>query len=795
MRRGRRSGRGAGEDRAWTMTAYLAAIIALGFVVAASGVVYAHFWHQDNAHRKAVDRLMFQAQHAADATADLIAYGPSLADRLAADEGLRRVLRQGAGCTLTFAEPGAFPTARLDLVSTSGTVVCTSKEAGLQAQPRVHAGSPWLVKTLSEGKPQVRPASRDAVADEEALVISVPVADAGGKPLGALAIFYHVKPLADALTRSSAGSADVRFAVADPQTNLVVSAPGGGTSVLTRTAALPSSVRSGTVGDPDDSGFDFGSADIRGTPWRVFAGEPSANALAGTEGALWRQLLFGLLALLILTGAIWRLDRSVARPLQSLTAAARLATRNLDSGRVTVQGTSETRVLGQAFNQMLDVAGGHAAQLSHQATHDALTGLPNRTVLMERARAALAEGPPVAVLTLGMTRFRLVNDGLGHDVGDKVLKEIAGRLAGALRELDTLARFGSDEFVILAPGLADEEALAYAARLQVGLSTPFRVGLGELALSAVVGIATGTAESTSAARLVRESDTAMRHAKREGITAHLFDEDLQTVARTNLVIERELHEALAADELVVVYQPLVDIASGVVVAAEALVRWQHPQRGLLSPLEFVPLAEQTGQIVAVGEAVLRKACRQAAEWASAGDALVVGVNVAAAQLRTGTFPQLVAQVLSETGLDARQLCIEVTESSLVTTTEGSTDDLERLRALGVHLAIDDFGTGYSSLSYLHDLPCDELKIDKSFVDRLETGESHLVDAIMRMALALDLTVVAEGIESEGQLQALAAMGCQLGQGYLFSRPVPAAEFRDVMARRHVVKDAGLAGIG
>lgn len=762
-------------------------IIALGSLLVAAGAGYSYHWNLGQARADAADRMAFQASHAAASADELITAGRKVVVALAAKPGLSKAFTGAPGCTLAFDGSGAFLSARLDLVAADGTVVCSSGNPKALPQQRVHAGSAWLTASLHNSQPTVVLTGWDAVTNEDALTISAPVLGPSGVTVGTAVIFYHLAPAADAMARISAGSHDVRFAVADLAAHRVVSGPAAGEagSVLKQAAELPRSARSGTMGGSDGSSLVYGSADMANTPWRVFAGIPAKRVLAGAQGALWRQLLTGALALLMLIAAAWRLNSSVAKPLQAVTAATRQATKNLGGGRVAVIGTSETRDLARSFNAMLDVAVGHAAQLTHQATHDALTGLPNKALLLERTERNLAAGQLVAVLTLGMNRFRLVNDGLGHDVGDRILCEIAGRLLRTLRPTDTLARFGSDEFVVLSPGATDDDGLALAAGLRGTLNEPFGGAHGELTLSATIGVAATTSGmSVTAARLLRESDTAMRQAKRDNQSVQVFDQHMQMAAEAHLALERELNQALSAGDLVLHYQPLIDIATGCVVAAEALIRWQHPKRGQIPPLEFIPIAEQTGQILAISELVLRQACRQAASWSADGDALVVAVNVAAAQLRAGNLPQLVEGILSETGLEPGQLCLEITESSLLTTSEQRSDDLSRLRALGIHVAIDDFGTGYSSLSYLHDLPCDELKIDRSFIRRLEDGDSHLVTAIMRMAQAMNLTVVAEGVETRTQLETLASLGCQLAQGHLFSPAVPVAEFQLLLSRRH-----------
>ena len=314
------------------------------------------------------------------------------------------------------------------------------------------------------------------------------------------------------------------------------------------------------------------------------------------------------------------------------------------------------------------------------------------------------------------------------------------------------------------------------------LAKPFHASFGDVSLAAIVGIATGMATTTTARRLLREADTAAHEAKSSDRTYDVYDEAMQSRATAHLTIQRDLAVALESDQFVVHYQPLIALDGGAVVGAEALVRWNHPERGMVPPNDFISVAEQTGQIRAIGELVLNRACEQAVRWLVAGHRLTVSVNVAAAQLRDGDFPSLVQRALAASGLPADQLCLEITESSLMTGSAQLDQDLLRLRHLGVHLALDDFGTGYSSLAYLQQLPCDELKIDRAFISRMQQDnrELHVVTAILGMARALELTVVAEGVETDDQRRLLADLGCQQAQGYLFSRPVPATEFTSLL---------------
>jgi diguanylate cyclase (GGDEF)-like protein len=427
--------------------------------------------------------------------------------------------------------------------------------------------------------------------------------------------------------------------------------------------------------------------------------------------------------------------------------------------------------------------------LEHQATHDPLTGLPNTVLLRDRLEQALRRdrsGARVAVLSLGIDRFRTLNDALGSDAGDRVLIEIGDRLTAALRPGDTLARIGGDQFVVLCEDIDDaKQAACVTKRLRAGLDEPFHPTAEPVAVSCSVGIsmAAGQARPPSATQLLREADSAMHQAKAAGSGWNLSDHSQQVRATAYLDTERALRAALDRDELRVYYQPLLDVATGRITGAEALVRWQHPTRGLVPPMEFIPVAEETGQIGAIGAFVLTEACFEAARWAIAGHPMTVSVNVAVGQLRDQGFVASVRAALAAANLLPARLCLEVTESSMMRASGTETKALEELRRLGVRLAIDDFGTGYSSLAYLHQLPVDELKIDRSFINRIAAGnrDAHLVEAIMGMAHALGLEVVAEGVETAVQLEFLAELGCQQAQGYLFSPPISAEALRERFA--------------
>jgi diguanylate cyclase (GGDEF)-like protein/PAS domain S-box-containing protein len=426
-------------------------------------------------------------------------------------------------------------------------------------------------------------------------------------------------------------------------------------------------------------------------------------------------------------------------------------------------------------------------QLVHQAFHDSLTSLANRALFKDRVDHALArtkrQTPSVAVLFLDLDGFKEVNDSLGHAAGDRLLIQVAERLHSCVRPSDTVARFGGDEFAVLIEDASDDiDVTQVAERVLEGLAKPFEVNGRELHVRGSMGIARMDSDVEGADQLLRNADLAMYRAKAAGRGGFArYDPEMHTELVQRVQLEADLRRALDEGELFLHYQPTFDLASGQLVGAEALARWRHPTRGLVPPTEFIPLAEASGLIRPLGAWVLREACRQAAEWqrssASRDKHLTLNINLSGRQLQ---FPEVVddvATALSESGLPPESLVLEMTESVLMDDSETVLDILRRIKQLGARLAIDDFGTGYSSLSYLHRFPVDMLKIDRSFVERLSrtSDNAELARTIVRLGQSLQLVTVAEGVEDSAQFLALRRMGCDVGQGFYFGRPMESEE--------------------
>lgn len=530
---------------------------------------------------------------------------------------------------------------------------------------------------------------------------------------------------------------------------------------------------------------------------------------AAARAALQRHALIAAVALLIFLPIAGGLVFWALRPIARLTEAARTASSKSLDVRINVKTGDELEVLANAFNRMLSRIDSNLKRIHRLAYVDMVTELPNRERFrkeVERVtRKAVEDETSGAVLFLDLDRFKRVNDSLGIGEGDRLLEMVARRLREAARghdlargskgEPSMVARLGGDEFTVLVPCTESSADVArYAQQIISAIRRPFDVSGHQVFLGVSIGIAVFPQDGSEPESLLRHADLAMAHAKDTGgNAAHFFEPCMNQTAFERLVLENELRDAVKQDQLVVYYQPKVRMSDGIIEGSEALVRWNHPTSGLLAPGHFIEAAEESGLIGEIGDWVMRNACSQAAEWASQGLSLPVAVNVSAMQFERSGFADSVMEILEQTGLPPELLEIELTESIAMRDPQRVIDQVQPLRDRGVKFAIDDFGTGHSSLSYLTRMPFDVFKIDQSFV-RSMSQDPHsraVVETILALAKALKLKTVAEGVETTEQLTALREEGATLAQGYLFSKPVPAADF-EVYARNSLADDVRAA---
>jgi diguanylate cyclase (GGDEF)-like protein/PAS domain S-box-containing protein len=437
----------------------------------------------------------------------------------------------------------------------------------------------------------------------------------------------------------------------------------------------------------------------------------------------------------------------------------------------------------------VSVARAIEVEMSHLAQHDTLTKLPNRTLLQDRLNQAITtagrNGNRMAILFLDLDGFKHINDSLGHAIGDKLLQSVAKRLLASVRTSDTVSRIGGDEFVVLLSEVAHAgDAGVKAGKILAALNAPLEIDQHNLRVTASIGVTTYPEDGQETAMLIKNADLAMYQAKENGRNNYqFFEKDMNVRALERQSVEENLCFALDRDELVMHYQPKINLKTGEITGVEALIRWQHPERGLIGPLQFISVAEDCGLMLPIGNWVLRESCRQAKSWQDAGlRPIEMAVNVSSVEFRNEDFLEGVKAILEETGLSPHYLGLELTESVLMQHAKFTVPVLKKLKAMGVRLAIDDFGTGYSSLSYLRQFPIDTLKVDQSFVHGInaDTDDATIINAVISMGSNLNHRVIAEGVETVEQVAFLQAHGCDEGQGYYFSRPVPASQFAKLL---------------
>lgn len=434
-------------------------------------------------------------------------------------------------------------------------------------------------------------------------------------------------------------------------------------------------------------------------------------------------------------------------------------------------------------------------RISYMASHDALTSLPNRALLQDRIQQTLVQNKrrnqKAAVLFIDLDKFKIINDTLGHDVGDGLLIEAAARLVSCVRSEDTVARQGGDEFIILLSKISNpEDAGIIAQKLLESLTQTFLIKGKSLHIGASIGIAVFPDDGDNMESLLKNSDIAMYHAKESGRGNYqYFSSEMNAQAAEKQSLSSDLRHAAERNELFLAYQPVVDMLSGEIVGMEVLLRWKHPEFGMISPIKFIPLAEESGIILPIGDWVLRTACKQLLDWQQQGyEVPRLAINLSAKQFRQKSLAENIAKIMRETGADPRFIGLEITESMLVQNIDEVVETLLKLSNMGLEISIDDFGTGYSSLSYLKRFPINKLKIDKSFIDDIAThpDDAAIVKAIIAMAHGLSMKVVSEGIETKAQLDFLRAHGCEQYQGYLFSKPLPASEIVEKLVRQTII---------
>jgi diguanylate cyclase (GGDEF)-like protein len=526
---------------------------------------------------------------------------------------------------------------------------------------------------------------------------------------------------------------------------------------------------------------------IKASPVQSFiGGEPLvlvleyslSEAMADYMPILWAVLLFGALGLAMAVFGSWMLARRLARPIAALDAAAHMVSSG-EHVEVAVETDDEIGRLAQSFNKMVNDIEARERQIAHMAFHDELTGLANRSLLREHMAQLLNRADGFSLLCLDLDNFKAVNDTLGHPTGDALLCEIAARLKEACPE-GFVARLGGDEFAVVIDG---HGASATARALLAAVARPISVNGHRIVTGTSIGISLTPLDGNDPVTLLKNADLALYRAKSDGKGEfRFFEAAMDADARKRREMEIDLHDALAHGELELYFQPLFSLSQNRVTAFEALMRWHHPKRGMVSPLEFIPLAEETGLILPIGEWALREACRIASAWP---EHIRVAVNVSPVQFRSSALNRIIIQALTASGLAPERLELEITESLFIDNIEGTLNSLHSLRALGVRVALDDFGTGYSSLSYLRSFPFDKIKIDRSFIEDLlaHDGAKAIIRSITTLAEALGMETTAEGVENISQLDILREQGCNQIQGFYFSKPISSSEVTALIAAR------------
>jgi diguanylate cyclase (GGDEF)-like protein len=686
-----------------------------------------------------------------------------------------------------------FPTG-IFLVSGDGVIVAEQPKLPTRLGSVVR-DRPYFKEAMATGLPVIsEPRIGAGPGNPVVVLMTVPVKDASGSVLGFVAgsMYPSDSNLFGQIGATKLGNTGYFFVVS-PKDRLIVAATDPkrvmqSLSTKGLNTLLDRRVEQGYEG-PGVSSNSQGietftvSRNMKTTGWFVLAGLPTAEAFAPIA-ALRRQVYVAALLMTVILVLVLRyvLVRQWA-PIDKAGARIRRMTEGKEPfAPIPIERRDEIGTLIDDFNQLIVWRKVTEHQMEHLAHHDALTGLPNRLLVQDRFDQARANADraafTVALLFLDLDSFKTINDSLGHTVGDALLKHIATRLAECVRDTDTISRQGGDEFLIVLPTIqgTDDTALVLAKLLE-RLSAPIVVDGHELSSSVSIGVAIYPDDGPDFDTLLKKADMAMYRAKDAGRnTYRYFDAQMNVEAVEHLALRNDLRRALERDEFVLHYQPQLDLATGRVVGVEALIRWNHPDRGLVAPGHFIPVAEESGLIIPISEWVIGEACRQAVLWRKAGlQELLMAVNLSAVQFRRGDVERTVVDALEASGLNPQHLELELTESTLIHESESVLATVQRLKQRGVKFSIDDFGTGYSSLSYLKRFAIDKLKIDQSFIRDLavDPDDAAIVRAIIQMAHSLGLKTIAEGVETAEMLAPLRIFGCDEVQGYYFARPMPA----------------------
>jgi diguanylate cyclase (GGDEF)-like protein len=516
---------------------------------------------------------------------------------------------------------------------------------------------------------------------------------------------------------------------------------------------------------------------------------PMARAMAAYKSLQIAVAVTGVIGLLLLLLGSWRLALTITKPISALDRAARLMVEG-EMVEVAAETRDEIGRLAQSFNTMVSEIADRERRITQLAFNDSLTGLPNRAFFRQQFNLELQQmerlGGELALLCIDLDNFKAVNDTLGHPVGDELLRAVGDRLRNRVQNA-IIARLGGDEFaVVISEGSDGDSTGKMAQQLLTALIEPYRIQGHDLTVSASIGIALHPADGRDTDTLLKNADLALYQAKQEGRgTYRFFESDMNERAQQRRILEADLRRALSGGEFELYFQPLFDLANEKISAFEALLRWNHPTRGLVSPVEFIPVAEETGLIVPIGNWVLQEACRQAMNWPAD---VHVAVNVSSVQFRKAGLANAVMQALAVSGLAPARLEVEITESIFLESSDATLAVLHSLRSLGIKIALDDFGTGYSSLSYLQSFPFDKIKIDRSFIQELlnRPGASAIVQAIIDLASALGMETTAEGVEDNRQLAELKLQGCSSVQGFLFSQPINARQALELLGADNAI---------